>query len=231
MTSSAGLRLVAGYAAIRPNLVDSRNSSVIKDQHCWIAQSPAFLAGYVQFVPRQSMNGIRGAYAQPEKFCSSISLFVFSLLLSAQTGTSTIRGTITDPSGGVISGATVTLTNTQTNAVRTVTSGDTGSYVFDLITPSTYRVTVEATGFKKKVLDNVQALIGKPTTADIALEVGAVNEVVEVRSSAQEALVNTQDATLGNNFSSLQITQLALGGTQRGRFAQLAAWLRPARAM
>lgn len=139
-----------------------------------------------------------------------LSLTVFSLLLSAQTGTSTIRGTITDPSGGVISGATVTLTNTQTNATRTVTSGDTGSYVFDLITPATYRVTVEATGFKRKLLDNVQALIGKPTTADIALEVGTVNEVVEVRSSAAEALVNTQDATLGNNFGSLQITQLPL---------------------
>jgi hypothetical protein len=140
-----------------------------------------------------------------------LSLFLsINVFLAAQTGTSTVRGTVTDPSGGVISGATVTLTNTQTNAVRTVTSGDTGNYVFDLITPSTYRVTAEATGFKKKVLENVQALIGKPTTADIALEVGAANEVVEVRSSDQEALVNTQDASLGNNFNSLQITQLPL---------------------
>src|SRR5207245_356294 len=62
----------------------------------------------------------------------------------------------------------------------------------------------------KKVLENVQALIGKPTTADVILEVGAANEVVEVRSSDQEALVNTQDASLGNNFNSLQITQLPL---------------------
>jgi Carboxypeptidase regulatory-like domain len=110
----------------------------------------------------------------------------------------------------VIPGAKVTLTNTQTNAVRTVTSGDTGNYVFDLITPSTYKVTVEAPGFKKKVLENVQALIGKPTTADVAIEVGTVNEVLEVRSSDQESLVNTQDASLGNNFNSLQITQLPL---------------------
>jgi hypothetical protein len=51
-------------------------------------------------------------------------------------------------------------------------------------------VTVEAAGFKKKVLENVQALIGKPTTADVTLDVGAVNEVVEVRTSDQEALVN-----------------------------------------
>jgi hypothetical protein len=145
------------------------------------------------------------------KFSVVISLcLAINIFLAAQTGTSTIRGTITDPSGGVISGATVTLINTQTNATRTVTSGDTGNYVFDLITPSTYRVTVEAAGFKKKVTENVQALIGKPTTADVALEVGAVNEVVEVRTSDQESLVNTQDATLGNNFNSLQITQLPL---------------------
>ena len=104
----------------------------------------------------------------------------------------------------------MTLTNTATNAVRTTKTTDAGAYVFDFITPATYKVTVELKGFKKKVLDNVEALIGKPTEANVALEVGAVNEVVEVSSSAQEALINTQDATLGNNFESLQITQLPL---------------------
>ena len=139
-------------------------------------------------------------------------LFVLSMafLSWSQTGTSTIRGTVTDPGGRLISGATVTLTNTATNAVRTTKTTDAGAYVFDFITPATYKVTVELKGFKKKVLDNVEALIGKPTEANVALEVGAVNEVVEVSSSAQEALINTQDATLGNNFESLQITQLPL---------------------
>src|SRR5438552_4701120 len=97
----------------------------------------------------------------------------------SQTGTSTIRGTLTDPSGRVVSGATVTLTNVSTNTVRTTKSSDAGSYVFDFITPATYRVAVEVRGFKTKVLDNVEAVVGKPTEANIALEVGAINEVVE----------------------------------------------------
>src|SRR5947207_3785153 len=139
-----------------------------------------------------------------------LSLFSVTSLVWAQTGTSTIRGTITDQSGGVIPGAKVTLTNTETNATRDTQSNETGSYVFDLITPATYKVAVEATGFKQKVVANVAALIGKPTTSNIELEVGTVNQVVEVTSSAQEALINTQDATLGNNFGSLQITQLPL---------------------
>ena len=128
----------------------------------------------------------------------------------AQTGTSTIRGTITDQQGSVVSGATVTLTNTETNAARTTKSTDTGTYVFDLITPADYRIEVEATGFKKNVVENVKALIGKPTESDIVLQVGTVAETVEVSASAQESLINTQDASLGNNFNSIQITQLPL---------------------
>jgi hypothetical protein len=141
--------------------------------------------------------------------------FVFSLILSgsltwSQTGTSTIRGTITDPQGRVVSGATVKLTEVETNAVRTTKSTDAGGFVFDLIKPADYRLEVEATGFKKKVVSNVKALIGKPTENDVVLDVGTVSETVEVRASSQEALINTQDATLGNNFDSLQITQLPL---------------------
>jgi hypothetical protein len=127
-----------------------------------------------------------------------------------QTGTSTIRGTVTDPQGRVVPGATVTLTNTATNAVRTAKTSDAGTYTFDLITPADYRVEVDAKGFKKKVVGSVKALIGKPTDTDVALDVGASTEIVEVQASAQEAVINTQDATLGNNFESIQITELPL---------------------
>jgi Carboxypeptidase regulatory-like domain/TonB dependent receptor len=141
---------------------------------------------------------------------SLLSLFFAASFSWSQTGTSTIRGTITDPGGRVIPGATVTLTNTETNAVRTTKSSDTGTYVFDLITPSKYRVEVDAKGFKKKIVENVDALIGKPTDAGVTLDIGSMSETVEVSASSQEALINTEDATLGNNFNSLQITQLPL---------------------
>ena len=142
-------------------------------------------------------------------------LVLVSLLLSvtfswSQTGTSTIRGTITDPQGRVVTGATITLTNVETNAVRSSKSNDTGAYVFDLIPPAKYRLEVETKGFKKKVVDKVQAAIGKATETNVTLDVGAATEVVEVVSSSQQALINTQDASLGNTFDSLQITQLPL---------------------
>lgn len=130
--------------------------------------------------------------------------------LWSQTGTSTVRGTVTDQSNRVVAGATVTLTNLGTNSVRTTQTSDTGAYVFDLIIPASYRLEIEAKGFKKKVVDNVKALIGKQTESNVELEVGAATEVVEVQASAQEAIINTQDATLGNNFESIQITQLPL---------------------
>jgi hypothetical protein len=158
----------------------------------------------------ESNRGRRGKYMRSLRLFALLSLFSVNCLVWAQTGTSTIRGTITDQSGSVIAGAKVTLTNTETNATRDTESNETGTYVFDLITPATYKVTVEATGFKQKVVANVAALIGKPTTNNIQLEVGTVNQVVEVNSTAQEALINTQDATLGNNFGSVQITQLPL---------------------
>jgi len=130
--------------------------------------------------------------------------------LFAQTGTSSIHGAVTDPQGRVVSGATVTLTNIATNAVRAAKTTDAGLFSFDLITPGDYRVQVEAKGFKRQEVANVHALIGKPTEANVELAVGSVGETVEVVASGADKLVNTQDATLGNNFVSQQITELPL---------------------
>jgi hypothetical protein len=95
------------------------------------------------------------------------------------------------------------------NATRTTKSTDAGVYVFDLIAWR-FQVEVDARGFKKQSTSGVHALIGKPTDVNIQMEVGTTSEVVEVTSSSQEVLVNTQDATLGNNFINQQITQLPL---------------------
>jgi len=158
------------------------------------------------------MQSLKVAVSSSVTFVTSLLVvLVYATLLSGQTGTSTVRGTVTDPQGRVVSGATVTLTNRATNGVRSTKSTDAGAYVFDLITPSDdYRVEAVAKGFKKNVVGNVKALIGKPTEINIVLEVGTVSETVEVQASSQEILINTQDATLGNNFISEQITQLPL---------------------
>src|SRR5215831_16448792 len=130
----------------------------------------------------------------------------------AQTGTSSIRGTITDPQGKPVGAANITLIHIATNVKRTMQATASGEYVFDLIVPGDYRIEVEATGFRKTVLDNVKALIGKITERNVELGIGALSETVEVSVSDQANLINTQDASLGNNFQSHQITQLPLEG-------------------
>ncbi len=140
----------------------------------------------------------------------AIAILLFAAPFWGQTGTSAIRGTVTDQQGRLVANATVTLTNMATSAARTMQSTQSGDFVFDLIPPGDYRLEVQAKGFRSNVLNNVHALIGKQTESNIQLEVGAANEVVEVTASSQEALINTQDASLGNNFISEQITQLPL---------------------
>jgi len=142
----------------------------------------------------------------------SIVLILVSATTWAQNGTSSISGAITDRQKRPVPGATVTLNNPATNASRSVQSSDTGTYIFDLIPPGDYQVVAEAPGFNKNVTDNVQALVGKNTEHSVQLEVGSVNVTVEVRSSDQGALINTQDASLGNILETSQITQLPLEG-------------------
>src|SRR5262249_55057117 len=132
----------------------------------------------------------------------SYSALLCVILLAApiwgQTGTSSITGVVTDPQGGTVAGAKVTLTNIGTNATRTTETTGAGVYVFDLITPGDYRIEVEAAGFRKALADNAKALIGKQTEVNIRLDIGQVSQTVEVSISNQSAQINTQDASLGN---------------------------------
>ncbi|HEX8566397.1 MAG TPA: carboxypeptidase-like regulatory domain-containing protein [Pyrinomonadaceae bacterium] len=139
---------------------------------------------------------------------------IFSLFIGqqtfAQTDTSSISGTITDAQGNVLTGATVVLSNPEKNFTRTQTTNESGTYAFNAIPPDTYTIEVSAAGFKKAVLKDVRALISKPTEASVQLEVGGLTETVIVSSGGNESLINTQDASLGNNIVSRQITQLPL---------------------
>src|SRR5215472_10658677 len=139
-----------------------------------------------------------------------IILFVSSTALWGQFGASTIRGTITDPSGAVVAGATVTITNLQTNLSRSQTTNSTGGYSFELIPPGEYKVEIAAKGFRKSVVPRVQALVGSVTEVSQALQVGETNTTVEVVAAAGAVQVNTEDATLGNNIVHSQILDLPL---------------------
>ena len=139
-----------------------------------------------------------------------IALVALPVATSAQTSSSSIRGTVTDPQGKVVVAATVTVTNRETTYTRSTTTADNGQFAFELIPPGSYTLEVEAKGFKKARLTDVRALVAKPSDVPVQLEVGAVTETVSVAAAASEALLNTQDASLGNNFVAQQITQLPL---------------------
>jgi len=118
-------------------------------------------------------------------------LFLMSfacLTIFGQAGTSTVRGTVTDPQGNVVAGATITLTDTNKNSSRTATSEDNGAYRFELVPVGDYRLEVEAKGFKKSVVSSVHAAVGSPNPVDVKLEVGNVSETVTVSAGAGEQL-------------------------------------------
>jgi len=163
-------------------------------------------------------SSIQVYYFSLKSFCLSRNLALllcFALCVVpawSQTGTSGISGVVTDQQDRAIVAATVTLTNLGTNAKRTSQTTESGIYVFDLLPPGEYRIEVEAAGFRKAVVENAKALIGKPSEINIHLEIGQINQTVEVAISAQLNQINTQDASLGNVIETNQISQLPLEG-------------------
>ena len=127
---------------------------------------------------------------------------------NAQTGTTSLRGIITDRSGATISGAKVTLSNAQQGSQREDTSGSSGEYEFLALQPGTYTLAVESSGFRKYEQTGLQLLVNSPSTVNVTLEVGSTTQTVEV--SAQAATINTSDASLGIAFGERQVKELPM---------------------
>ena len=158
--------------------------------------------------------GLHRRHRRVSKGRSSLGVLLSLLLLSgtvpAQSATSTVSGVVTDQQGKAVGGATVTLTSAETNAVKTTTSSENGSFLFNLVQPGEYQLEASASGFKKAVVTDVRALVAKATNVAIALEVGGVSDTVTVSAGSADVLLNKRDASLGNNFVAQQITQLPL---------------------
>ena len=139
-----------------------------------------------------------------------LSLLLLSGTVPGQSATSTVAGSVLDPQGKAVAGATVTLTSIETNATRNTTAGENGAFLFNLVSPGEYQIEASAAGFKKAVITEVRALVAKPTNVTVMLEVGGVSDTVTVSAGSAEVLINKRDASLGNNFVEQQITQLPL---------------------
>lgn len=138
-----------------------------------------------------------------------------------QTASSSVKGTVLDAQGQAVAGATVKLLNEETGFSRSVQTGNSGSFNFANVPPGVYKIEVESSGFKKLVQTNVQALVDKTAEVNTVLEAGNINEVVNVAGGDIQSIVNTQDASLGNNFVSKQIQELPLEGRNVGNLLSL----------
>jgi hypothetical protein len=128
----------------------------------------------------------------------------------AQTVSGTILGSVTDPSGAVISNAKVTLINEGTGLTRTVTTDTNGEYVAPSLPTGHYTVMSEITGFKTLTMSNVEVGVDQRVRIDLKLEVGAMTESVSI--TAETPLLQTSSSELGTTVGDEQIEALPLNG-------------------
>lgn len=115
--------------------------------------------------------------------------------IQAQTSFGSLVGTVTDPAGADVPGATVTLKNSGTNITQTATTGDSGTYSFVNLVPGSYSVSVAHAGFNSVTSNNVDVRIGGVTRVDVSLAVGSITQTVIVSSAETE--LQTDSSSLG----------------------------------
>ncbi len=128
----------------------------------------------------------------------------------SQTSSTSLQGTVTDPGGNAIPGATVLLSNNESKLDRTMVTGAQGEYRFLALPPGKYTLAVTSKGFARYQQTDLQLLVNTPATANLQLKVGATTESVTVSSEA--STINLVDASLGNSFGETQVRELPLEG-------------------
>ena len=158
-------------------------------------------------------------------FCRSMARCLLAVLLTAsgaaaQSNTGQISGTIRDSSGAVLPGVTVTITNVGTAIARTAVTDERGSYVITNLTVGTYSVTAELQGFRKAEKKGFEVTPDGKLSADFALGVGAMTEVVEVQAVRGET-VNRTSGEISRIIDGAQVRELALSGRNYLELASL----------
>jgi len=139
-----------------------------------------------------------------------IVLLIGTVPMFAQLDTGNITGTVKDNTGAVVAGASVTITNVRTGRTYEVKTDENGNYTVRSVPASSYRVEVKQGGFKAGVVNELKVDATQTARADLALQVGAAVEVVNV--VADTATVNTQTSDLGASIDSNRVTNLPLNG-------------------
>jgi hypothetical protein len=160
-------------------------------------------------------------------FCVVFVLLALSPFLTygQMAGTGYVSGTITDPSGAAVAGATVTLTDISTSAVRTVTTNDSGRFAFSNVTPGKYNVVIVKSGFRQVKFSDQEVVVGESRTMDAKMELGTSTETVEVVASNTE--LQTMNATIGTTVTGVALDSLPTLGRDVSTFVSLQPGVTP----
>jgi hypothetical protein len=145
-------------------------------------------------------------------------LFLLSYLLLApsvlwcQIDRTELNGTVTDPSGAVISGTAVTVTQEGTNQIRTVWTDAHGQYVVSSLPIGRFSIVFSRNGFQEMRVADVDLHSGDVRTVNAELTIGAVTQTVGVEADREGAQLNKSDATVGGTIQSVQIAKIPLNG-------------------
>lgn len=144
---------------------------------------------------------------------------LFPTLLAAQGATGRIIGRVSDPTGAVLSGVKVTLTNQATGVSREAQTSDSGDYSFVNVVPGTYQASFELTGFKKNLQKDLILDVNQVLTLNSVLQIGGTQEVVDVTSEAPQ--VDTTSTQLGAVINDRSVNELPLNTRDTYQFLQL----------
>src|SRR5215472_7024132 len=146
------------------------------------------------------------------RYMRSITALAFALFYAVATAGQSnrggISGTVTDANGAVVAGATVTITNLGTNQATKLTTSETGAYSASPLEPVTYRITVDAPGFKRAVAESVNVDTASTTAVNFSLETGAIENQVSV--TAEAPLLNTGSGAVSQTITERQIQDVPL---------------------
>lgn len=156
---------------------------------------------------RQQGGGIRDEQA-PRRATWIFVMLVFLVSSAMAQSTSQLNGSVSDPSGASVPGATITLTDAATGLQRTTTSNKAGLYQFLDVPPGNYGLEATASGFARYLASDVKLIVKTPSTINIQFQVAGVETTVTVEGRAP--LINRTDASLGNTVEENQIAELPI---------------------
>jgi len=155
----------------------------------------------------------------------SILIMAFGLNAMAQVTTGTILGTVRDPSGAVVPGVQIVITESSKGISKTYTTDTSGAFTAPFLIPGTYDVSAEITGFKTQVQTGVILQVDQKARVDFTLEIGSSSETISVESSAP--LVRTASSELGEVIEQRAISELPLNGRNFATLVYLSPGITP----